>query len=316
MFTSIRQVNEQFFRTFFGIKINVKGEEKTLLCRYARKSSRDYVEEQENQLYPCIAIQDYTPTLKREWYVDMTTYFGGKSLDGLKGYLYNRPIWMEFRYDVSIASKSYMEFMAMQDYFMENFVYEKRLVLNAHLSGEDLVGDIVPYEIRENYIPRTDGVQEINYEFTCSVWMQPKTPQEVDIVQSIIIRGAPKGAELQSISLTPEGKVLTTEDAVLIGVGTDVVNVTAKDLEEIKALKDEVVTHEELDNSKKEILESASTAIREATEDMVTTEMLASEMEKTVQSEDIDNIKVVTEEFENIEDGKKDPRTLYFSSEN
>lgn len=191
MLTSIRQVNEEFFRTFYGVKINVEGEEKSVLCRYARKSSYDYSEEQENQIYPCIAIQDYTPTIKREWYVDMKSYFGGKSLDGLTGYLFMRPIWMEFRYDVSIASKSYKDFIALQDYFMQNYVYGVRLMMNKHLSGEDLVGDVVPYTIRENYIPRTDGVYEINYEFTCSVWLQPQKPQEVDLVQKIVVNGAP-----------------------------------------------------------------------------------------------------------------------------
>lgn len=189
MLTSIRQVNEEFFRTFYGLKVTVGGVEKTILCRYARKSSKDYVEEQETQVYPCIAIQDYTPTVKDNWYVDMKSYFGGKSLDGLSGYLFMRPIWMEFRYDVSIAAKSYNDFLAMQDYFMENFVYGVRFIFDKHLSGEDLVGDIVPYTVRENYIPRTDGVYEINYEFTCSVWLQPQTPREVDLVQDIVLKG-------------------------------------------------------------------------------------------------------------------------------
>ena len=189
MLTSIRQVNEEFFRTFYGLKVSVGGVEKTVLCRYARKSSYDYAEEQSNQTYPCIAIQDYTPTIKDNWYVDMKSYFGGKSLDGLKGYLFMRPIWMEFRYDVGIAAKSYNEFLAIQDYFMEHFVYGVRFIFNKQLSGEDLVGDIVPYTVRENYIPRTDGVYEINYEFTCIVWLQPQEPKEVDLVQNIVLKG-------------------------------------------------------------------------------------------------------------------------------
>lgn len=187
MLTSIRQVNSEFFRTFYGLKIDVEGTEKTIMCRYAKKSGQDYAEEQENQVYPCIAIQDYAPTIKTEWYVDMKAYFGGKSLDCLKGYLYMRPIWMEFRYDVSIAAKSYNDFLAMSDYFMENFVYGVRFIFNKQLSGEDLVGDIVPYTIRQNDIPRTDGVHETNYEFTCSVWLQPQKPQEIDLIKAIVI---------------------------------------------------------------------------------------------------------------------------------
>lgn len=192
MLTTIRQVNEQFFRKFYGLKMQIGGAEKVVLCRYAKKSSYDYVEEQANQVYPCIVIQDYTPTPKDEWYIDMHSYFGGKSLNGLTGYLYQRPIWMEFRYDVSIVAKSYNDFISMQDYFMQNFVYGVRFLFNQKLDGENAVGDIVPYTVRETTIPRTDGLFEMNYEFTCSVWLYSQTPQEVALVQKIVVRAMPK----------------------------------------------------------------------------------------------------------------------------
>ena len=113
MLTSIRQTHSEFFRQFHNLKIMVGDKSITLLSRYARKSSFDYVEEQENQIYPCIAIMDYTPVPSRDWFVDMKTYFGGKGFSELTGYLYRRPVRMEFRYDVSIVSKSYNEFLAM-----------------------------------------------------------------------------------------------------------------------------------------------------------------------------------------------------------
>ena len=187
MLTSIKQVNEQFFRIFFGLEIPIGGTTKKILCRYARKSSHDYTEEQDQQIYPCIAIQDYNPVPKDEWFIDMHAYFGGVSLDGLTGYLYQRPIWMTFKYDVSIVSKSYNEYMAMQDYFMKNFVYGKRFIFNKHFSGEEAVGDIVPYTVRDTDVPRTDGVFETNYEFECSVWLYAKTPEEVTLVKDIVI---------------------------------------------------------------------------------------------------------------------------------
>ena len=192
MLTTIRQVNEQFFRKFYGLKMQIGGAEKVVLCRYAKKSSYDYVEEQANQVYPCIVIQDYTPTPKNEWYVDTHSYFGGKSLNGLTGYLYQRPIWMEFRYDVSIVSKSYNDFISMQDYFMQNFVYGVSFLFNQKLDGEDAVGDVVPYEVRETTIPRTDGLFEMNYEFTCSVWLYSQEPKEVELVQNIVVNAMPK----------------------------------------------------------------------------------------------------------------------------
>lgn len=118
----------------------------------------------------------------------MRTYFGGLSADGLKGFLYKRPIWMEFRYDVSIAAKGYNEYMALQDYFMENFVYGQRFLFCQKLTGENAVGEVVPYEIRETDIPRSDGVFEKNYEFTLSVWLYPQKPEEVDaLIQKIVV---------------------------------------------------------------------------------------------------------------------------------
>ena len=66
------------------------------------------------------------------------------------------------------------------------------MIFNQRLTGDDMVGDIVPYSIRENDIPRTDGVFETNYEFTCSVWVTPKEPTEVDIIQQIVLTGQPK----------------------------------------------------------------------------------------------------------------------------
>lgn len=188
MLTTIKQVNEEFFRKFYGLQIPMDGDTKRVLCRYAKKSSYDYSEEQTNQVYPCIVIQDYAPTPKDEWYIDMHTYFGGKSLDGLTGFLFKRPIWLEFRYDVSIVAKSYSEFVDMQDYFMSHFVCGKRFIFNQQLSGEDAVGDIVPYTIRETTIPRTDGVFEMNYEFSCSVWLYPQQPEEVTLIQEVVLR--------------------------------------------------------------------------------------------------------------------------------
>lgn len=221
MLTSIRQVNEQFFRKFFGLNIPIGSAEKTILCRYAKKSSYDYTEEQEQQIYPCIVIQDYIPVPKEEWYIDMHAYFGGKTLDGLKGYLFFRPIWMDFKYDVSIVSKSYNEFMAMQDYFMQNFVYGKKFIFNQYFSGEEAVGDVVPYVVRATDVPRVDGVFETNYEFTCSVWLYPREPEEVTLVQQIVIRmeqndkalykeGSDDGNTLKRIRVTSDMEVFET----------------------------------------------------------------------------------------------------------
>lgn len=192
MLSSIREVNEEFFKRFRGIILHTKGKEVEVPIRYARKSSGDYTEEDKQQKYPCIAIQDYSPKIKDEWYIDMRNYLGGISSDGLKGFLYRRPIWLSFRYDVSIVAKSYYDFMSLKDYFLSHFGTSVSMLFNQKLSGEDAVGDVVPYTIRETDIPRQDGVFETNYEFTCSVWVAPNENTEVDLIQKIVIEGSSK----------------------------------------------------------------------------------------------------------------------------
>ena len=190
MLGSIREVNEEFFKQFKGVRVSVRGNEIDIPIRYAKKSSRDYAEESSQQIYPCIAIQDHSPRIKEEWYIDMKSYFGGVSSDGLKGYLYRRPIWMEFPYDVSIVTKGYYEYISLRDYFLSRFTANTCMLFKQRLTGEDAVGDVVPYVIKETDIPRTDGIFETNYEFTCSVWVTPITPEEVDIIQKVILNGS------------------------------------------------------------------------------------------------------------------------------
>lgn len=181
MLSSVQQVNEEFFKLFH--RLNIGGI--VVNSRYAKKSSFDYVEEQRNQIYPCISIQDFAPTIREGGYVDPHEYTGGMNSDNTKAFVYHRPTWMSFRYDVSIASKSYKYFMEMQQYFTEHFVNQLRFVFNKNTFGDSEVGDIVPYTVNITDIPRTDGIFEANYEFDLSVWLYAVPPQEVDVIQEV-----------------------------------------------------------------------------------------------------------------------------------
>ena len=163
MLTSIRQTHSEYFRQFHNLKIMVGDKSITLLSRYARKSSFDYVEEQENQIYPCVAIMDYTPVPSRDWFVDMKTYFGGKGFSELTGYLYRRPVRMEFRYDVSIVSKSYNEFLAMQDYF--NSTFDSTYVNNQELQDVKIKARIVDHA---NTVTLANGIT-LGTWYNCTV---------------------------------------------------------------------------------------------------------------------------------------------------
>lgn len=186
MLTSIKQVDTEFFKQFHNLTI--PGLSKQAHYRFYKKSAEDYTEEDPNQVYPCIAVQNYTPTLKDEWFVDMKEYFGGLSSDGQRGFLYRRPVWFEFRYDVSIASKSYNDHTALADYFQSHFVCGKlQFLFNKRLDGELAVGDVVPFTVRATDIPRIDGVYETNYEFTLSAWLYLVEPEEVATIQQAIL---------------------------------------------------------------------------------------------------------------------------------
>ena len=186
MFTSISQVNEEFFKQFHNLKIVRDGRLVTVPLRYAKKSAKDYVEA-DYESYPCIVIQDHPPTIKREWFVDVRNYVGGLSMDKLRTEITRNPIWFEIPYDVSTATTSYNENMALRDLFMRKFMTEISFLLNQKLTGEDAVGDVVPYEVMMNEIPRMDGVHETNYEFRLSAWIHLGEPKEVETITDIIV---------------------------------------------------------------------------------------------------------------------------------
>lgn len=187
MIRTIENVNEEFFKQFANIQIARKNSFVVPNFRYAKKSSGDYTEEDENQIYPCISVQDYSPRPVQDHYIVLHEYFGGLSEDGLSGFLYRRPIWLEFTFDVSIASKSYHEYLAMQQYFLSHFVNNETFLFNQKLTEEDAVGDVVPYTIRGNDIPRTDGVHETNYEFTLRVWLALTEPRDIECISEVIL---------------------------------------------------------------------------------------------------------------------------------
>ena len=177
-------------KNFFGLFQNITLQGKKIPCRYARKSSADYSEEQSQQTYPCIAIQDYPPTLDDRGYVDLREYQGSSNLLGNLIELVKRPMWMNFRFDVSIAAKHYFEYNGLQNYFYQKFLSRQQFVFNStDLSdiNEGEVGDVVPYTMSITDIPRNDGIFEANFEFTLYVWLQITDIREVAAIDKISV---------------------------------------------------------------------------------------------------------------------------------
>lgn len=193
MLNTISQVNEQVFKILVDATKTVvlppdvaSGIVPTVSVRYAKKSGKDFVQETD-QAYPCIAIQDYTPNPKDDWFVDQHKYVEGFAEDGLTAHLFQNPLHLEFRYDVSIAAKSYKEFMALKNMMFKKFLTKDSLLLNQKLTGHDAVGDVATYTLRTTDMPRTDGVQETNFEFTLAAWVHLTDPEEVTLIQNVIL---------------------------------------------------------------------------------------------------------------------------------
>ena len=186
MINSILNVHKNFFSLFQKVDIGKGG---YVHCRYYKKSSNDYTEEQQQQEYPCIVIQDYAPKLDYRAYVDQKKYQGATNLKGTLIELLRRPLWMDFVFDVSIVAKSYFDYQKLQDYFLQNFLSKTSFIFNKEdLSdlGEGEVGDVVPYEISVTDVPRTDGCFETNFQFTLLVWIAITASEEVDAIKNII----------------------------------------------------------------------------------------------------------------------------------
>lgn len=193
MITGIRNLNKEFFKQFHKMQIPMSdGSKLELSARYYKQSSYDYTENTD-QRYPCVSIQDFAPTIRTGWYVDHREVFLGLSPDKKVGYLGKNPVWLEARFDVSIASKGYKEFLDIADYFDKKFVYASGFVFNATDIEGSLVGDVVTYSTRVTDIARADGVMERNYEFTLNPWVYFQEPSEVDLIENIIIKGSPVG---------------------------------------------------------------------------------------------------------------------------
>lgn len=185
MFYKIQEVHTAVFRYFSK---RIQSELPGVNVRYARKSSKDYTEEQQQQLYPCVALQEYSPVPRENWWIEHKAFARASSTDGTTGYLYYLPIFMDFRYDISIAAKSYTEYLQLQQWFLENTIAVDEITLQPHAVGEYEAGEPITIETRAQDIPRTDGVYETNYEVTFQIWLYARQPVGLEAVQNVSIK--------------------------------------------------------------------------------------------------------------------------------
>ena len=149
---------------------------------YYKKSATDY-SEGERESYPKVSVQDYMPTYNDMWH----NYPEGVS-KRLAGYRDEDgdgkidtvdwipdPFMMEFRFLVSCAAKSSLEFYVLTDYFNTKFGKKGTFSFNKiPVIGTEPIADYVDYSVTPNEIERSDGVYEASYDFVLKVWVQAK----------------------------------------------------------------------------------------------------------------------------------------------
>ena len=158
--------------------------------RFYKKSSVDYTEEQLQQMYPVIAIQDYTPKISPLWNPNFQEYYANYIIDpnpenNSTATKYYQPAYLRFRFDVSSACLHYLQNISLEDYFSP-YLYGVVAIFNEVDFDDGAVGEPVSLKVTPNDLPREDGVFETNYEFLFDAWVQIRTPEDVDLITQFI----------------------------------------------------------------------------------------------------------------------------------
>lgn len=193
MLYGLSEVKEEFFKMFRASGGSSKvilwegtPKQKIVKVMYSRESGEDR-RATTNVEYPVVSILDYAPTPAEDWTPHLQAKkVEGFTRDGESAHLYYEPQHLEFRFDVSIASKKFVEFTAMQDFFWKNYLWKKSTIfkgVNLGVDGE--VGSVVKMSTRSTDVPRTDGVMEINYEFTITAWVSVREAEMITLLETI-----------------------------------------------------------------------------------------------------------------------------------
>lgn len=180
--------------------VNVKGVAVSVKVRYADMSSKDYTEEQLQQMYPAISIYDYAPELANAWnngaYERYVQDLREPDEDGkpTRGTIFYEPLLLTFRFDVQAAAKSYHEMMAIENALFLKLMYEPFWLRHEVIAGED-IGESVNLNVTPTRTNRIDGVHEVIFECDFDTFVAIKEPTDVDLVTTLILNVNPVGLD-------------------------------------------------------------------------------------------------------------------------
>lgn len=202
MLHSILEVNTEFFKIFAGPELKTpvtismyRGNPVQVPVIYAKESSDDWSEVTDER-YPIISIQDYQPEFHDDWHNDPNAtrtlrgaynYLEGNDTDKFDtGAIINDPFLLNFRYEVHTATKKKAELFGLKDWFLTTFNKKGTFIFNKRTyDGDQEIGDFVSYTMTPNDIPRSDGVNEVMYEFVIKAFVQFKEIEELTLVNTI-----------------------------------------------------------------------------------------------------------------------------------
>lgn len=197
MIRTVRQVHEDFFREINSHNITASVGKVPLV--YYDKFNKTPTEIQRAQ-YPVMSLQNYRPKANDGWTDNMQEIY-----DGLGGYddkgvpltiqSFREPIYLDFRYDISVATKTQNDLDVICDQILKIYGTESEIFLDKTILPDGtIVGVPVWVKVEAEDIPRSDEIKEVNHEFTFSCFVDYKDPLVLEVIQNV------------NITLTQNGK--------------------------------------------------------------------------------------------------------------
>jgi hypothetical protein len=200
MIDSLQNVSENMFKVFAGDNLDsplsvptYEGGFFTADVAYARQGSDGYAETSLER-YPIVSIQEYAPEFLDEWHNDAGNVAKRYSLlkdtdnDGSFDTVswVKDPFFMQFRFDVSTATKNFIQHKDFSEYFIRTFGKAGTFPFNYEPISNQ--ADYVEYRVQGTNIERTDGVFETNYEFNLKCFVYITNLEEYsDIIEKLNI---------------------------------------------------------------------------------------------------------------------------------
>ena len=197
MFTTFQNIHEEFMKVFRpSVTINDNGTPFILDVFYAREGNKDY-----NQIHkektPQLVIFDYIPETDTDWNDNFKLWYGSFSESSTSGYdkafEYKEPLRFLFKYDVTTYCYNAYDKWLISNYFNGKyrqkgfFTFNKTIITTTNFDTE--VGDKVSYTMLTTENSRTDGVHELNFEFSFKAMLNISEGTEVELLRKIFLNG-------------------------------------------------------------------------------------------------------------------------------